>query len=121
MLVANQYPIAVWGKVNFAQDKMSFKIGLGGTTLKRAFGLKGVPKNYYLQVPLKGSPSNPNLDVGGASTKIGAMMAQLRGGPQGVIVGGIMDIIGTTMGQKPTPPPTTNPFPWDVANPQFDN
>jgi len=116
MLVADQYPIAVWGKVNFVEDKMSLKIGLGGITLKRAFGLKGVPKNYYLQVPLKGSPKDPNLDIAGASTKIGALMAQLRGGPQGIIVGGLMDIIGTTLGQKPTPPPTTTPFPWEIAN-----
>lgn len=113
MLVAGRYPLAVWGKVNFAEDKMSMKIGLGGMTLRRAFGLKGVPKNYYLQVPLKGSPSNPNLDVGGAATKIAGLMAQLRGGPQGVLVGGLMDLLGTTMGQKPTPPPTTSPFPWE--------
>lgn len=111
MLVADRFPIAIWGKVNFIEDKVNLKIGLGGLTLKRAFGLKGVPNDYYLQVSLKGTTSDPSIDMGSASTKIAAFISQFRGGPQGLIFGGLMDLLG---GQKPTPRPTTTPFPWDV-------
>ncbi len=114
MLVADRYPVAVWGKVNFYDDYINMKIGLGGLTLRQAFGLKGVPKDYYLQLSMKGSLSDPSINSNKASTKIAAFIAQLRGGPQGVIVGGLMDLLGGTLGQKPIPKPTTQPFPWEI-------
>ncbi|GEM_PF-3091370 len=116
MLVADRYPLALWGKVNFIQDRVDMTLGLGGKTLQRAFGLKAVPDNYYLQLALKGTTSDARLDIRGSATKIAAFIAQLRGGPQGVIVGGILDLIGGTLGQKKTPKPTTWPFPWDANN-----
>jgi hypothetical protein len=114
MLVADRYPVAIWGKVDFPEDRVKMTVGLGGLTLKRAFGLKGVPNDYYLQVALKGTTSDPHLDVRGAATKLAAFIAQLRGGPQGVLMGGILDLIGGGLGQKKTPKPTTYPFPWDT-------
>lgn len=113
MLVADRYPTAIWGKVNFDLDKVNLKIGLGGKTLRRAFKLKGVPNDYYLQVSLKGTTSDPNIDMGSAATRIAGFVSQFRGSPPGMIVGGIMDLLG---GEKPTPKPTTSPFPWDVKN-----
>ncbi len=114
MLVAGRYPVAAWGRVNFYDDNINMKIGLGGMTLRQAFGLKGVPKDYYLQLTMKGSLSDPSINSNKASTKIAAFIAQLRGGPQGVIVGGLMDLLGGTLGQKPIPKPTTQPFPWEM-------
>ncbi|MCB1148790.1 MAG: hypothetical protein KDK48_01375 [Chlamydiia bacterium] len=114
MLVAERYPMAIWGKVDFPKDQVRMTVGLGGLTLKRAFGLKGVPNDYYLQVALKGTTDDAHLDVRGAATKLAAFIAQLRGGPQGIIMGGILDLIGGGLGQKKTPKPTTYPFPWEV-------
>jgi hypothetical protein len=116
MLVADLFPIAVWGKVNFIEDRINMKLGLGGQTLRNAFKLKGVPNNYYLQLSMKGNLSDPSINSNKASTKIAAFISQLRGGPQGAIVGGILDLIGGTMGQKSIPKPTTAPFPWEMVH-----
>lgn len=110
MLVVNRYHAALWGKVDFIKDKISMTLGLSGSTLTHAFGVKGIPEDTLLQLPLKGTTANASLDKSKATTKISALIAQSQGSPQAALVGGILDILGGKE-HKP-PPPTTYPFPW---------
>lgn len=43
-------------------------------------------------------------------SRIGALLAQSSGGPEGLVLGTVLDIAN---GKEPKiPPPTTNPLPW---------
>lgn len=113
MLLVNLFHAALWGKVDFVKDKVSLMIGLSGPTIERAFGVSGLSKDALLQLPLRGTTSSASIDKSKATTRITALIAQNQGSPQGVLVGGLLDILGGTYGEKKPPQPTTQPFPWE--------
>ncbi len=113
MLLAGTYPNAVWGKIDFNKDKVNLIIGLGADTLKKAFGAKELPKDYILQLPMKGSLSSVSIDKSKATSKITALVAQSQGGAKGAIVGGLLDLMNGGGQDKRPPPPTTTPLPWE--------
>ena len=51
------------------------------------------------------------LDWSSAYTRIGIIMTRTAGG-LGYILGGLIEQIVTALGEEPTPPPSTTPFPW---------
>lgn len=110
MLVLESYPIATWGKINFANDKVNMVLGLSPVALAQSLGITGLPKDYMLQVPIKGSTSNTKIDSAKVMSRIGALLAQSSGGPEGLVLGTVLDIAN---GKEPKiPPPTTDPLPW---------
>lgn len=113
LLLSQAYPLAFWGKADFNKNKLSMVVGIGADTLRRAFGAKELPDDYMLQLPLKGTIDNAQIDKTKATSKITALVAQSQGGAKGLIVGGLLDLVNGGGGNsKPTPPPTTNPLPW---------
>jgi hypothetical protein len=113
MLAASKYSIAIWGNVDFIEDKVNMMVGLNGNTLKQAFGVKGVPPHAMLQLPFKGTTSDASIDKTKATAKVSALVAQNQGTPHGAILGGILDLLAGTYGEKAPPKPTTQPFPWE--------
>ena len=122
MLVMERYPIATWGKIHFANDKVNMVLGLSPVALAQSLGISGLPKDYMLQIPIKGSTSNTKIDSAKVMSRIGALLAQSSGGPEGLVLGTVLDIAN---GKEPKiPPPTTDPLPWGhmtVKTKQDDN
>lgn len=113
MLIANLFHIALWGKVDFANDKVRLTVGLSGRALKNAFGVKGVPDGALLQLPLRGTTGNAQIDKSKSAARVASLIAHAHGGPEGLIIGGLVDILTGAVGDKKLPKPTTSPLPWD--------
>lgn len=116
MLLLDRYPIAIWGNVNFPNDKVDLTIGLTGAALNQALSMNDLDKKYMMQLPFKGRIGSASIDKAQATTRITALVAQSKGTPQGVIIGTFLDIAGGTFTEAQPPAPTTNPLPWgDIA------
>lgn len=113
MLIGGAYPLASWGTVNFHDEDLHLIIGLTGQALKKAFSLSGISNNYMLQVPLQGPIKKPQLDLAKAAPRVSALVAQSQGGAEGKILGTFFDVASDLIGSEKTPPPTTNPLPWE--------
>jgi hypothetical protein len=113
MLVTGHYPMAIWGKVNFVNEKVGLNIGLSAKTLSYAFDIKGLNENYMMVLPLTGTLTNTSIDKGKALAKISALVAQSQGGTKGLLLGGVLGIIGGGLDEDKIPAPTTSPLPWD--------
>lgn len=113
MLISNQFPIAAWGKINLIQDKVKMKIGMSGYALSHAFKIKGLDKDYMLQIPLIGKVNSATIDKPTATAKIGALIAQGHGGPKGLVLGTVLSLAGGALSEKRPPKPTTYPLPWE--------
>ncbi len=112
ILIAEKYPIALWGKVDLENDRVNLELGLGARTLSQAFGMKKLPKDYILPISLRGTLNSPKIDKPKATAKIGALLAQIEGSPQGLLLSGVLDLVSGGIMSEGVPPPTTTPFPW---------
>lgn len=112
MLISDRYPIAAWGDADIGRDKVNMVIGLSGAAIRKAFNIGGIPNGYFLQLPLKGKLHNPSIDKAKAAGKISALVAQSQGGPQGLVLGTVLDIATGGLSEPALPPPTTDPLPW---------
>lgn len=114
MLVLNRYPIATWGSINLVEDKVNMVLGLSPAALAQSLGITGLSKDYMLQIPIKGSTTNTKIHSAKVMSRIGALVAQSSGGPEGLVLGTVWDIAN---GREPKiPKPTTQPFPWGNAS-----
>jgi hypothetical protein len=109
-LIQNSYPLAVWGSIDFARNYVDAMVALSDTTLNRAFGIKGMSPNTFLQLPLKGKIDRVKIDTTQAMTKIASLLAKQQGAT-GMLLGVVLDIAQGSNNEK-TPAPTTNPLPW---------
>ncbi len=113
MLAANQYPLAVWGNIDFPNDYVNVEVGLTGKAIGQAMGIKGLDSDGMLIVPLRGPVGKPRID----KTKVAAQISRIAIEsqiPEGKLIGGILGIAsGVLGGDTQPPPPTTNPLPWD--------
>ncbi|NGX42199.1 MAG: hypothetical protein K940chlam7_00476 [Chlamydiae bacterium] len=113
MLIMDHYPIATWGKIDLVKDSVNMVLGITGRTLAIAFNLDNLDSNIMVQLPIQGSVRNAKIDSSKATTRIGALLAQKEGSPEGLIVGTVLDLANLANGkQGKVPPPTTNPLPW---------
>lgn len=111
MLILDHYPLATWGKIDFVKDDVNMVVGLGGQTLAHAFEIEGLNKDMMLQIPVRGTLKNAKVDSSKATTRIGALLAQHKAGPEGLVIGTVLEFAN---GREPkVPPPTTKPLPWD--------
>ena len=100
-----------WGKIDLNKDKVRMWIGISGDTMRRAFGIKNLPKDYFFTMPLKGSTSNASIDAGKAASRIAAMRAKQSAQRELGIIGGLIGAL-ISDDQKDPPSPTTSPLPW---------
>ncbi len=113
MLVAQFYPIASWGAVDLNRQTLRFTIGLTPAALQNAFKVK-TSSSYMLQIPVRGPLQKPEIDTAKVTTRISALIAQSQGGPQGLIIGTVLDAASGTFTEDKPPAPTTNPLPWNT-------
>lgn len=121
ILVAETFDIALWGKMDFVDDKVDMVLGLTPQTLKEAFGIKNLPEHYMLHIPLKGTTSDVRINTTKATAKIAALLAwqqtdiagDIFGGSAGAIVGELLNNLGTLPDKGSHSPPAKHPFPWE--------
>ncbi|QLH35079.1 MAG: hypothetical protein HWD61_02120 [Parachlamydiaceae bacterium] len=70
MLIMDAYPIATWGLVDLASDKVNMIIGLTAQALKKGFNIPDLGKDYILQIPFKGTISSASIDKKKLSQKL---------------------------------------------------
>ncbi len=118
VLLGGSVHIAFWGSINLAADRVQMVLGISPKNLKRRFNVSGLAKKDMFQVKMNGSTSNLELDWSSAYTRLGILFARTAGGHIGNIVGGIVEsLVETFSDQEPSPPPSTQPFPWEVGLP----
>lgn len=113
-LLDNQLPIATWGDADIARDRLNMIVAVSSWAMEEAFGLRGMPEDFFLQIPLKGKVSKPDFQTKKAATQIGAIIAGgVTGGGSGLfqILGGVLQV-ASGVESGPVPPQTTTPLPW---------
>lgn len=121
ILVADRYQICSWGDINLVDHEVDMILGLTASCLSKAFGLKNLPENYVLQIPMRGPFDNVKINTSKATTKIGALLlwqqksaaGSIGGGPAGAIVGGFLNKLGPLPDSDSKAPPPKRPFPWE--------
>lgn len=111
MLIANSYPLASWGVVDFNREALKFTIALTPAALQNAFQVT-TSNSYMLQIPVRGAISKPEIDTAKVTTRISSLVAQSRGGPEGLVLGTVLDAASGTYTEDRPPAPTTTPLPW---------
>ncbi|MBI3237182.1 MAG: hypothetical protein HYZ48_05750, partial [Chlamydiales bacterium] len=123
ILIAENFDIAIWGKFNMVKDYVDMLLGLTSQTLRQAFGIKGLPEDYVLTLPMKGPSDNVKIDTGKATAKIAMLLAwqqkalsgAVGGGTAGAIVGEFLGKLATLPDKDVKIPPAKHPFPWEVG------
>ena len=111
MLVTSYYPMAIWGKIFFKEDNVRMTFGMSGKALANAFGVKA-PNDYILLLPIRGKIADASIDKKKATAKISSLVMH-NSGPQGILIGTVIDVLGGGSNDSDSaPPPTTNPLPW---------
>ena len=110
MLIADNYPLASWGTVDFAKDKLHMQIALSGQALKKAFTVKGLKNSFMLTIPVRGSIDHPHIDTAQVATRISALALQSKI-PEGKVIGNIVDVATDLLVSDSVPEPTS-PLPW---------
>lgn len=116
VLLGEYYPLAMWGKVDFVNDNVKLTLGVSSTALQNSLGVKGIPKEAMLQLPIRGRLADAQIDTKKAATKVASLVAHAKGGAEGVLLGSIVDIVTGNFSDKKPPKPTTTPFPWQQNN-----
>ena len=112
-LVADRYPLSLWGKIDFLKDSVNLKVGLGAKTLDQVFDIQHLPSDFMLPLSLRGTLSDISLDKAKATAKIAALIAESKGSPEGVLLGNVLELLSGSFKEEAPPPPTTTPLPWE--------
>jgi len=123
ILVADTYDICTWGQVDLVKNYVDMVLGLTGSCLKKAFGIKDLPSDYVLQLPMKGPTNNVQIDTSKATAKVTALLlwqqkslaGDLVGGSAGSFLGGVLDKLGPLPDFDTKAPPAKHPFPWETS------
>lgn len=110
-LIDGSIRICTWGTIHLIDDQMDMILGLTAQTLRNSFGVKNLPEEYVLKIPLTGSTRKPNLATGTAAAKIAALLAAQKT-PHTWLSGSILGVFTQTEGHVPPP---NRPFPWEDA------
>jgi hypothetical protein len=123
ILLADTFDVCLWGNVDLADDMIDMVLGLTAQTLSKAFGIKNLPDNYVLCIPMRGKADNVQIDTGKATAKIGLLLAWQQASnsgafsksPGGALVGGLLNKMATLPDANANVPPPKHPFPWEVG------
>ena len=113
-LLSRSVHICSWGSVNLLTEKLHMYLGLPADTLQGSFGITGLPSDYVLKIPLRGTLSHPELSTSSAAAQI-ASMAATQNIPLpkvGKMFEKITKTVSTVKNDKDVPP-AKRPFPWE--------
>jgi len=105
-LMSNTIHLCTWGKVNLLNNQLDLTLGVPNDTLQSSFGIQNLPKNYVMQVPVRGTRNKPKINLTDAAAKITALTAA-----QNIPFGGVITAIHKW--KEPAAPPAKKPFPWE--------
>lgn len=114
ILLDKTFEIPIWGNINFSKRFVDMGIGLTADTLRKSLGIKKLPSDYVLKIPLKGPFDAVSVNTGIASSKIAALMLwQSQALEKGLgPIGGILKQVIPPPGGDSSVPPPKMPFPW---------
>lgn len=121
ILVQNSLEICTWGTIDLINDHLSMILGLTPQCLKKAFGIKNLPPNYVLQIPMEGPIDDVKIDTNRATSKVttlllwqkAASVAAEKGGAVGGFFGDLLGKAALLPDKDAKSPPPKKPFPWD--------
>lgn len=112
-LLAGRVHICTWGSIDLLRNQLNMTLGIPADTLRSAFGIENLPSNYVVQVPIRGTPSHPEIEKGSATAKIAALAAtQQIPIKKKTLLGGLIHAIAVPK-EDPGVPPPKRPFPWE--------
>lgn len=112
-LLANRYPMAIWGNVDIPREYIDMILGVDSWTLERAAGVSGLPEDYMMLFPIKGPFGNAKIDTTKAIARIAALRAQAVEDKTVKTIGTLFNVIAAPKAErKDIPEPTTSPLPW---------
>jgi hypothetical protein len=123
IFIASAYQVCIWGALDFVSKKVDMIFGLTASCLKTAFGIKNLPDDYVLQIPMKGPMDNVNINTSKATAKIAALLlwqqkavsGAFGKGAAGAVLGEFMNKLGTLPDGDSKAPSPKKPFPWDAS------
>ncbi len=77
-VIANSFHIATWGTIDIENDNLDITLGLTSDTLDKAFDIEGLPKDYMLKIPVRGSTENPKVNWTEAAKQIGTLVLKRK-------------------------------------------
>jgi len=124
ILITSTYQVCIWGELDFVSKKVDMVLGLTASCLKTAFGIKNLPDDYVLQIPMKGPMDNVKINTSKATAKIAALLiwqqkavsGALGKGPAGALLGEFMNKLGPLPDGNSKAPPAKRPFPWESTD-----
>lgn len=125
ILLANTHDICIWGNIDLTKKYVDMVLGLTASTLKKAFGIKNLPDNYVLTLPMKGPMNNVQINTKKATAKMALLLAWQKanvadalGGTPGALLGGFLNKVATLPDSNANVPPAKRPFPWESQTQQ---
>jgi hypothetical protein len=123
ILLADTFDICIWGTFDLIKNYVDMILGLTAQTLNRAFGVKNLPENYVLTIPMKGPADNVKIDTSKATSKVTLLLAwqskilegALKNTPGGALFGEVMGKMATLPDSNAKVPPAKHPFPWETS------
>ncbi|MFI5333786.1 MAG: hypothetical protein ACHQT8_01305 [Chlamydiales bacterium] len=125
ILLNQTFEIATWGNLHLPDETIDMVLGLTSQCLTKAFGIKNLPLDYVMQIPMKGKMNDVKLDTKSATAKIAALLLwqQSSSGDmgKGLLPGkGFSELLGrlaTLPDTGTNTPPAKHPFPWEKYKP----
>src|SRR5579862_1880239 len=120
ILLAESFDIAIWGKLLLPDNYVDLVLGLTAQTLSKSFGIKNLPEDYVLTIPMKGKADNVQINSSKATAKIALLLAAQQKALQnsmgksgaGALLGGLLQHMAT-LPDNGKVPPAKHPFPWE--------
>lgn len=121
ILVADTFDIALWGTIDLPDQSVDMVLGLTAQALSKSLGIKNLPDDYVMHIPMKGKMDNVKINSAKATAKMAALLAwqqqslagALGGGTSGALLGGLLKSLGTLPDKNAKTPPAKHPFPWE--------
>lgn len=122
ILLENLYQVCLWGNFDLVQKYADLTLGLTASCLQAALGVRGLPRDYVLKIPVNGPFSNIEVDKSTAMTKIAALLVWQQKDTLGSLGGKFGGFLGQAAGAVLLPdnfdkaPPAKRPFPWESSH-----
>lgn len=104
--------ICIWGNIFLTNYKLNMILGIPADTLTQTFKIKNLPKNFVLQIPIKGTVQSPEIRGKKLGKKIAQLILLMQSSNEEEKNSKILQKIGLIDKDPPAP---NKPFPWDKA------
>ncbi|KAJ7514051.1 hypothetical protein O6H91_23G024300 [Diphasiastrum complanatum] len=109
LLIADKVHLATWGRVDLVDETIQMMLGIPNTTLKDLLGFAKLPLDYYLQIPIKGTLDQPQVDFIHAGFNIAQLALYQRAGPY------MEHIVEQLSLSEERPPKPISSLPWATS------